>query len=394
MAFIFLLKLLYGSADSRRALRILREEKLILITFVGILAGRLVGNIITGRIDITVITGLADEFFSTLFIVIVICCCLVTKEDVYKLWLVVAASIFVNEIVSCIEFVMQASIYPQSLILDYETVRNTLKLIEGGERYGSYRVMGLFDSSLKLMAMGCLALPIMWFFAMNAGVISKSGVAAKKVFFITSLIALPVMVVLTGSRTGIIAMILVAFIYLYPFILRKLSRIEQILIISILSCLILGTLYLTYESLLSNFIFGQGLAKSSASRVFQYVYSWSLFLESPLFGYGYARNIVDFIDLDQLDGYFLRTVMEGGLVALISLLGLFRITFLLLQRIKVRATNKIDKEFVHALQVSIIVIVIMMLVINFGTGSMYAFVICGSAIVLSRTNMSGEDETK
>jgi hypothetical protein len=379
MAVLFFLKILYGSADTQNAIRIFRDERTIAISFAGLLLGRLIGNITTGRIDLTVVTGFADEFLNTLFIVLVICCCLTKRTHVHKLWVIFAASVIVNELVTCIEFFIQGSIYPDSLNLDFETARSSEKMIEGGSRYGSYRVMGLFDSTLKLMALGCLALPIFWHLAKNA------RLPNERIIFYSALAFLPLMILMTGSRTGMIVMVFVILCYLTPIIINSFSGIMRVVIISTISLLIIAVLYASLDSLLNSFLFGSGTGKSTASRVFQYVYGWELLLQSPIFGYGYARNIVDVIEIQTIDSYYLRVLMEGGAVALVSLLALFRSTFLLLGRVKLNADNESDKQLAAGLQITLAVLAVTMLVINMGTISLYVFVICGSAIVLNRS---------
>jgi len=376
--FLFFLKMLFGSKDTRRAWRIMREEWIIPLLFTGLIAGRLMGNITTGRVDVTVLTGCIDELFSTFVIVLLTYCCIAEKRDIYRVLMVIAMSIFFNELVTIYEFISQGSIFPTSLQLAFETSNPENRLTQGGTRYGMYRVMGVFDNSLKLMAIFCITLPMVLFMARNT--VERN----QRVILIITLIMIPVVLFWTGSRTGLALLLMVALVYLYSYVTTRLSRIEGTFVLLVTALMLFVVAYFTVEPLIRSFIFGGEGGKSSMNRIIQYILSWNLLLESPWFGYGFARNIVDVIEIKSMDGYYLRTVMEGGVVALSSLIAVFVVTFSNLNKVKRLAANQLDRELAFTLQISMLVIITMMLAINMGTSSFYGYLIVGLAVLLKR----------
>ncbi len=146
-------------------------------------------------------------------------------------------------------------------------------------------------------------------------------------------------------------------------------------------------LYLKLESMAQEFLFSGGAGYSTASRIFQYVYSWPLILQSPYFGYGFARNIVDYVQLYQLDSYYLRMTLEGGLIALLSLLAVQLATWRRLRSLEKRTRATITRELAIALQTSVGLIVAMMLALNMSVSSFYCYLLAGIAIQL--VNLTG-----
>jgi len=371
---LFGLRYIYGASDVRRGMAILWQESGTLILFFGLLLSRVLGNLLTGRFDLSAIVSFVDETLFTLFLVLLAFSVIQTRRHVHMLLLVIVLSLLPNQIIACIEFVTQRSIFPASLQVDFETSRSVGAMLEGGTRFGLYRVQGAFESPLKLMAVMVLTMPL---------TIYLRGITRKG--FLRSLLTMilllqPVVIFWTGSRTGIMMMLIVVMAYVYRFVKYRFGKLESALLIFLMGSLALMFLILTADSILNNFLLGSEGSRSTTSRLVQYVLSYPLIKTSPLFGYGYARNIVDVIDINRMDGYYLRTVMEGGLVALTCLVMLFWRSLRKLGRLQ----NSGDYHLALSLRISLCAMAIMMLALNMGTSSFYTYLFFGLTLILER----------
>jgi hypothetical protein len=371
---LFGLRYVYGAGDARRGMAILWQELGTLLLFLGLLGSRLMGNLLTGRLDLSAIVGFIDETVFTLFIVLLVFSVIRTRRDVHALLLVIALSVFPNEIVTAIEFVTQRSIFPASLQVDFETSRSVDKMLEGGTRFGLYRVQGLFESPLKLMELVVLSIPLVVYLIR----ITPTGFLRTLLMLI--LAVQPVVVALTGSRTGIMMLLLVGLAYLYRFVKQRFGRIESAMLLLVFGLVGLSALIIGFDSIVDGFLFSREGSRSTASRFIQYVLSVPLIQASPLFGYGYARNIVDVIDINRMDGYYLRTLMEGGGVGLGCLLALQWRSLRKLYQLR----NRDDYHLAFALSVSLGAMAVMMLALNMSTSSFYSYLFFGLTLVIER----------
>jgi len=371
---LMILRFLFGSKDLQNALRTARANWQICLFMILMLGARLVGNFATGRVDSTVYASLIDETCFTLVVFLLCLTCLKTRRDIYTLLFVIALSLAPNQIAVFIETVMQKSIFPASLQIDFETSRSAEIMLEGSERFGLYRVMGTFDSSLMLMEVTTIILPLVIYFAIHS--------AEQKWRILMGIIAAiaPITIFLTGSRTGVMLLAVTASFYGYRFCLKRFGKTEGTLLLLFLATAVGVFLYFNIQSMIQNFLLSGGAGYSTASRVFQYVFSWPLILESPYYGYGYARNIVDVIDLKSLDGYYLRIVLEGGIISLFSLFAIQFKTWRSLASVRGRPISSDDRELAISLQTSVALIAIMMLALNMSVSFFYAFLFAGVAV--------------
>ncbi len=131
MVLLFIIRFLYGSADVKRGFSNAFANWRTMLCLVAILGARLLGNYVTGRIDLTVVASFVDESLTILFAVFLCLMCLKTRRDVYLLLLVIAASLIPNQLAVVIETLTQQSIYPGSLQVDFETARNMDVMMTG-----------------------------------------------------------------------------------------------------------------------------------------------------------------------------------------------------------------------------------------------------------------------
>lgn len=374
MMLMFALRYMYGAEDVRRGLRILRQEGATLLLFSGLLVSRLIGNLTTGRLDLAAIVSFVDEAVFTLFIVLLVFTCIRNRRDINILLLVIALSLLPNQLIAVYEFITQGSIFPASLRIDFETARAAEDMLEGGARYGLYRVMGTFENPLKLMAISVLTVPIVVYLR----TLVREPMLRNMLLFV--LVMQPVVIFWTGSRTGLIMLVLVLGGYAYQFVNARFGRLESTILVLVMALAAATVLALTGKVIVDSFLFSSEGSKSTTSRFLQYAFSIPLVQESPLFGYGYARNIVDIIDIKRMDGYYLRTVMEGGLVALGCLLALYWRSIRMLNRLYARTKD----DIAVCLRISLGAMAVMMLALNMGTSSFYTYMFFGVVVMLDR----------
>lgn len=366
---LLMLRFLYGATDLKRGFAMLRKESGLAFLFSGLLLSKVIGNLVTGRLDFPAIVSFVDEAVVVFFLLMMTFTVIRTARDVYLVLLAITLSLLPNQFAAIIEFITQESIFPSSLQLDFETNRSAEGMVTGGVRFGSYRVMGTFESSLKLMEMSVLALPMAAYLWTTA--------TARYERYVLGFITLmgPLVIYWTGSRTGQAMLALQLTVYAFQYVRWKFGRMESLLVI-VLSALFFSVfLGVNARSIIQGWLFAAGAEKSSLSRVFQYLLSWPLFLQSPWFGYGFARNIVDVIDLDRMDGYYLRTVMEGGLVSLFCLIALFVRSIRRLRMVGRRSSDPAAKPLTNALVLTLAGMLVMMLALNMGTSAFYAFLL-------------------
>jgi len=374
LAGVFLLRLLYGTRDAVAGMNAFLQERALLLGFLGLLLSRLAGNLLTGRVDVAVIVTFVDEAMYTLFIALLALTCITTRKHLYTVLTVIVLSMFPNEIAAIIEAFIQRPIFPASLTLDFETARDATGIVAGAARFGFYRAMGFFDSSLKLMAVAICILPVAIHLVQRANTQFKQ----RLIIFIAFMI--PVVVLLTGSRTGIMVLILMTAFYGYQFVRRRFGPLDAFLLMTVMVIVGAGLLFFLADDIISNFLFGKVGGRSTTSRVLQYAFSWPLLLESPWLGYGYARNFVDVIDINRIDGYYLRIAMEGGVVALTCLFFIFWRairTLSLLEKLG-------DPGAAYALKLSLYMLAIMMLALNMGASNFYVYLYAAIAVALKR----------
>ena len=374
LAGVFLLRLLYGTRDVRLGLQALYEEKALLFAIGGLLLARLAGNLLTGRIDVAVMATMVDETLYTLFVALLVLTCITNRKHVYLLLTVIVLSMFPNELAAIVETLIQRSIFPASLTVDFETARDAESLITGSARFGFYRVMGFFDSSLKLMAVAIAIFPLAVHLAQKA----DSELTRRLMAFIAFMI--PVCIVLTGSRTGLMILLLMLAFYGYHYVRRRFGPLDAFLLMSVMVLIGTVALFLLFDDIVNNFLFGKVGGKSSASRVLQYLFSWPLFLDSPWLGYGYARNIVDVIEINRIDGYYLRIALEGGVVALGCLAWIYWRSIRTLTILHQLG----DPGAAQALKLALYMLAIMMLALNMGTGSFYVYLYAAITVAMKR----------
>jgi hypothetical protein len=373
---IYILRVLWGSAEIRHGFALMARYKPIMYSLVAFILARLVGNFVSGRIDVGSIAAFISEMLLSIFIAVLVFTYVRNRKDILNLLTLVLVSLLANQFASVYEFYSDGSIYPASIEIQYETTRTEDAMLEGKSREERYRTMGFFDNPLKLAGLLCLFLPLAMFLSVHATSLMTRLFATMSVAM-----ALPT-ALFTGSRAAIGATVAIFSWYLYRTISRNMSRIGRRALFSASFVLVAIVIYIIASGLIEAILFGEEYQRSTEARWTQFITVPLYVAEYPVFGRGYARNIAEIVGMYTLDSFYLRIALEGGIVALIAfILYLFRASRLLSPISRVDIVN-FDTSLAKALRVSIGTCAILMTIFSFAYLRMYVFVVVAVAIVL------------
>lgn len=378
MFFLYMIRWLYGCDDIRRGVDLLLRNKTIVFLLAVILLSKLLGNVTTGRFDTGVAAALTTNMLFTIFVVVLTATCIKSRKDIYLVMFMIVLSLLINLFAIQAEYITGESLFKDAIQIDYSTGSNDpIGTLAGAERDEQYRVMGFFDNALELASFICLCIPIA-----AALFLATRERLVRVLIAMSVLIALPALV-WTGSRTAVLGMGSILLIASYRFFRRRLSRRGRIIFTLVGLVAFMLLLYTSWGWIVAKLLnANQIYARSSMERLLQHLSASVVIMESPFFGFGYARNIADIVGIKPLDSYYLRTMMEGGLVALVSLFALLAAVIWKLSRISRRAIEKADMYVAEGMLVSVVAIIAMTPVIVFAHPSFYLYLIIGMTLVL------------
>ncbi len=376
---LLMLRMLFGTSDFGRVMEFFRKNKLIFVLLLSIPLAKVAGNIVTGRLDAGVIGAVINEFFLTIFVVILVVACVTTIRHVIIVVSVVVFTLLINELAVIVEISKGGSLFADALEIDFAT-RDDRDLLAGRLRSGSYRAMGLFQTSLEMAAFTCLAFPLG---VAALGIVRDTGV--RTVAALVLVLAGPV-IYWTGSRTGLSVYALLVAFYFFRVITRPLNSRFRAVVSFFTIAIVLAAVYFFADEILRYFLTGIERAhlRSAFSRIEQYVFSVPILAESPWFGFGFSRSIVDIIDLENLDGLYLKTAMEGGVIAVTLLMLLFSRTIWELIQIRSKTLDKRITRITEGLAISLTSIMVMGLALSLPSNKFYAFLIIGLTSAMCR----------
>ena len=82
---LFILRVLWGSAEVRLALNLLKQYRMLMLYLSLFLLSRLAGNLVTGRIDVGSIGAMVSEVMLSAFVVILVITYVRTRADISTL---------------------------------------------------------------------------------------------------------------------------------------------------------------------------------------------------------------------------------------------------------------------------------------------------------------------
>ncbi len=377
MMFVFyILRILWGSAEVYRGIQTIMQYKRIFYAVTIFLAARAVGNIITSRIDLGSIAAMVNESLLSAFVALLIVTYIRNRRDINTLLMIVVLSLLITQLLTTIEFIQGAPLIPTYLNLQFETVRDAPDLLDGRSREGIYRSMALFDNPLKLAGFLCLILP----FAGSLFTIGLNTIT-RSIAVMVIVMALPT-AIFCGSRTAIGTLFLMTIWYFYLYVSRGLSPAGRRFLALCAGGLGVLIIFAAISGLLESLLFGSAYSRSTESRYFQFILVPLELVASPLFGFGFSRNIIEVVSMHSLDSFLLQMALEGGIVSLLALLTMFYQAGRLLAAVKNSVTDKWFFSTASSLQISLAVGVFIGLVLSLSSIRMYLFMAVGLTITL------------
>ncbi len=181
-------------------------------------------------------------------------------------------------------------------------------------RDGAYRVVAGYSNPLLFAEFLCITFPFVLF-------LWKIRNRHRKC--LTCIIALLLffpLLVLTGSRAGLLIGFFSVLLLWFQLVCRKFGGFGyQVLVflLPVFVSLALTGVYFLYQSTSLEFSQGDSSQNSLVSRLRQFEYAVEVFRSHPLLGVGMTQNLIADIDeIKGLDNYWLRVFFEGGLIAL------------------------------------------------------------------------------
>ncbi|MDJ0757918.1 MAG: hypothetical protein QNJ19_00895 [Woeseiaceae bacterium] len=235
------------------------------------------------------------------------------SRSVKKLIGLMVAVALVSQLVGLVEFSQQQVVFSSLVAPGTEHAEQVL---EGKTRYDQHRVTSVFDNPLSYAQFLVFMFPVLLFFTRFAETILGRVVVGAQ------LLAIPISVWTTASRTGLALVLLCVFAGVGAWVLR--ARIERYLQATLL-LMIAGVLFASTTFLLLmtdslTFFDGtQSIAASTTARLFQLVVGIPAIAVSPVYGVGIHQATNFMQGLTSIDNYYLTVVLEKGLLGLLIL---------------------------------------------------------------------------
>lgn len=381
LAGFYILRFLWGSAEVRKGLESLQQFRGLYFAIGAIILFRLAGNVFTARVDVGAVAALVGETLISIFIFLLVVTYVRTKREIGILLSILVTSLLISQLAATVEFFQAQTLFPQDIDIQYETQYSDEALLEGRSRDDIYRARAFFDNPLELAGLIILLLPLAIANMRIAPTLTQRAMSCLAIF-----LAVPV-AVFTGSRTAMGCSLGIIAWYLYTAVSKGMSRMGKLFLAFSVGGLGVVAIASLGSGLVERSLFTGRSGTSAAYRVIQYGLSAEALTESPVFGFGFARNIGDIVNIIPLDSFYLRMTLEGGIAALISLFMVYYFCFSILKTPIADTSAKYFKSFNMALRVSLTVSAIAALVLSFPSDRLYLYLIMGLCVVYGRLNL-------
>lgn len=290
-----------------------------------------------------------DDALFSLFVLLVVFINLHSKINERTLIFVMVAGLFLSGVVTIAENIKGAPILQGVVDVSVDTAgRDTLA---GRERDGSYRSQALFDNPLSLAEYVCLMIPLA-FFAI------RSSRDKYRIIYLGAIAFVPFMLWAIYSRSGLLVALLGVFVFLLCLTWARVSWFSRFAIISTVSVIVLIIIYQGVNIIIdpaSYFSSDEQGGISALERAAQYSVVITGIEQSPVIGFGLTQNYANDIDfLNHLDNYWLRLLLEGGVLALLlfgySVIKVIRVSIYYLSR-----SNNANESWFYASMIAFFV---------------------------------------
>lgn len=291
----------------------------------------------------------------------------------------IAISVAIATILCMIEYQMARPILSELFDVKIDVSE---KVLSGRTRADAHRIQGLFNSPLSLAEFVALSLPaIIYSFMTSKGF--------PRAVFLFSLAGAIWLIFASGSRSAAAAAGAILLSYPVAFNWNKMSIYLKIIFATT------GTVFLLWA--VTNFAIYMHLTatqagsaeywhfddteRSTVSRARQYVGVLATLEKTNYLGLGVRGDYINIVDdIDHLDSYYLRLLLEGGAPALV----LFMLMVLFLSKTiarQLREHTSTDARHKHALITgTLLAFITMKVFVSMPANNVYFFVVAGSYI--------------
>ncbi|MEM8598867.1 MAG: O-antigen ligase family protein [Bacteroidota bacterium] len=364
---------LLGDTRVHEGLRRLRRDHWIWVALWGVFVVKVIASAVHTRFEVGVISALVNEYLITINVALFAAMVVRTGRDVVIVCIVIAGSMLFNEVWTIAEQLKGGSLFEGIIEISYKVV-GTLS-VEGKYREMGYRVMGTFTNPLQLSSFLCIAAP----FAVIA--LRARRRLTRWAVVIPALALTPVSTFWTLSRSGLLTLGIVAASYLL-FVFYQRSRIDRTLRFIVLAVALVGAAYsgLAVLDAVNKATVEQSIDitedKSALYRLAQYVIVGEMLTAHPTnlaLGFGMQRNMIEARDeLVNLDNYYLRVALEGGLFGVGALLFLCYVLFTCAARLG-RHPQKEAQRISVALRSLVVAVLITMVFVSVPYSYLYLY---------------------
>lgn len=294
-----------------RANLIVRSNKFFFVLIALAIAVRLLSTIINSSFSLQLLYVL-DDVVITLAPAAGVLFLVNSADDERHVLVTLLAALCVSAAIASVESIKGGMILQGLVSVSVEEAgRSGLTDIFRGD---AYRAKALFDNPLLLAEFACVVWPL-------GAYLYYAGVSqAQRFFALGACLAAPIAIYLTHARSGWLVFALGALGFVALRSWDRSSRIARAPIVAMFVVAFSGIGFIAFQ------IVGEAIAsvgdgadgtRSIIERINQYAVVASALSESPFFGYGMSRNILTNLDsLDHIDNFWLRLLLEGGLVLL------------------------------------------------------------------------------
>ncbi|MEM9996343.1 MAG: O-antigen ligase family protein [Bacteroidota bacterium] len=325
---VWIMLWLLGDIRVHEGLRRLRRDRWVWVALWGVFVVKVIASAVHTGLEVGVVSALVNEYLITVNVALFAAMVVRSGRDVVAVCVVIAGSMLFNELWTVAEQLKGGSLFEGIVEVSYKVV-GTLS-VEGKYRAVGYRVMGTFTNPLQLSSFLCIAAP----FAVIA--LRTRRLSTRWAVVTPALVLAPISIFWTISRSGVLTLGAVVAAYaLFAFYQR--SRIDRALRFVVLVVALVVSFYsaLGVLNVVNQVTVEQSIDiaedESALYRLAQYVIVGTMLTSDPshfVLGFGMQRNMIEARDeLVNLDNYFLRVALEGGVAGLVALLMLCYVLF-------------------------------------------------------------------
>lgn len=365
----------YKAVLRQRLHQIVRDGPVVLLIILMILVKLLVTLVGGG---LSYLAYVVDDAALSLGVFLIFASYVREPRDYYRLLAMIVASAIVSALFGMIELQIARPLV--SSVLDVKVQVNEAVLL-GRVRESGYRVQALFDNPLALAELAVYSLPVALFGLM----VLKGG--KKRLFFALGVISSLFLVYVTDARSALLAVTTVMFVYPLVYYWPRLSMMAKIVASFMLFCLVFYVLFLAFD-IISSMVHESGTAeywrydqteRSTLSRARQYFDVAAVLRDTNYVGVGFRQNFSNEIDdINRLDNYFLRMLLEGGVLGLLLFLSVLFAAFRMIRKGMGRKGGGVSRHLSAMLISFIAGFLIMKLFVSMPGNNVYFYLMMGA----------------